>query len=121
MNAEETVLTFIAAWNRLDQERIYALMADDIVYHNMPLKPVRGRDAVREHLAAWPVDECEWELLNIAARGDVVLTERVDRFRRGEDRIVVPVMGAFEVADGLITHCRDYFDLRATRPQQQPA
>jgi len=117
MTAEETVLAFIEAWNRLDQERIYALLAADVVYHNMPLKPVQGRAAVREHLDQWPVDECEWELLNIAARGDVVLTERVDRFRRGEDRIVVPVMGAFEVADRLITHWRDYFDLRATKPQ----
>jgi limonene-1,2-epoxide hydrolase len=117
MTAEETVLAFIEAWNRLDQNRIYALLAADVVYHNMPLEPVQGRAAVRDHLAQWPVDECEWELLNIAARGDVVLTERVDRFRRGEDRIVVPVMGAFEVADGLITHWRDYFDLRATRPQ----
>ena len=117
MTAEETVLAFIQAWNRLDQERIYALMAEDIIYHNMPLKPVQGREAVREHLAAWPVDECEWELLNIAARGQIVLTERVDRFRRGEERIVVPVMGTFEVADGLITHWRDYFDLRATKPR----
>jgi limonene-1,2-epoxide hydrolase len=121
MNAEETVLAFIAAWNRLDEARIYALLADDVVYHNMPLRPVQGREAVRAHLAEWPVDACEWELLNIAARGNVVLTERVDRFRRGEDRIVVPVMGAFEVADGLITHWRDYFDLRATRPQPRPA
>jgi limonene-1,2-epoxide hydrolase len=121
MTAEETVLAFIQAWNRLDQERIYALMAEDIVYHNMPLKPVTGREAVRAHLAAWPVDECDWELLNIAVRGNIVLTERVDRFRQGEDRIVVPVMGTFEVTDGLITHWRDYFDLRATKPQPRAA
>jgi limonene-1,2-epoxide hydrolase len=120
MTAEETVLAFIAAWNRLDQDRIYALMAEDILYHNRPLKPVRGRIEVRAHLDEWPVDACEWELLHIAARGNVVLTERVDRFRRGEDRIVVPVMGTFEVTDGLITHWRDYFDLRATKPQFQP-
>ena len=121
MTAEETVLSFIQAWNRLDQEQIHALMAEDIIYHNMPLTPVQGREAVREHLAAWPIDECEWELLNIAARGNVVLTERVDRFRVGEDRIVVPVMGAFEVSGGLITHWRDYFDLRATKPQPRAA
>jgi limonene-1,2-epoxide hydrolase len=121
MNAEETVLAFVEAWNRLDQDRIYALMADDIVYHNMPLQPVTGRAAVRDHLDAWPVDECEWEVLHIAARGNVVLTERVDRFRRGDDRIVVPVMGTFEVADGRITRWRDYFDLRATKPLSRTA
>jgi limonene-1,2-epoxide hydrolase len=117
MGAEETVLAFVAAWNALDWSRIYALLADDIVYHNMPLKPVLGRDAVRAHLDAWPVDACEWEVRNIASNGSVVLTERIDRFARGEDRIVVPVMGAFEVADGRIAAWRDYFDMGAIKPQ----
>ena len=117
MDAEETVLAFIDAWNALDHARIYALMAEDIFYHNIPLQPVRGREAVRAYLAAWPVDECEWSLTHIASRGNVVLTERVDRFVRGQDRIVVPVMGAFEVADGLITHWRDYFDMGAMKPR----
>ncbi|MDB5704222.1 MAG: Limonene,2-epoxide hydrolase [Sphingomonas bacterium] len=117
MGAEETVLAFVAAWNALDWTRIHALMADDIVYHNMPLKPVQGRETVRAHLDAWPVDACEWRLLNIATNGNVVLTERVDRFVRGEDRITVPVMGAFDVAGGRITGWRDYFDMGATRPE----
>lgn len=117
MDAEEVVRAFVAAWNALDDARIYALMAEDIVYHNMPMRPVTGIEAVRAGFAAWPVDSCEWVLLNIAARGDVVLTERVDRFTRGEDRITVPVMGTFEVKDGRITHWRDYFDMGALKPE----
>jgi limonene-1,2-epoxide hydrolase len=117
MNAEQVVRAFVDAWNVLDWARIYAMMSPDIVYHNMPLRPVAGIEAVREGFAAWPVDTCEWELLNIATSGDVVLTERVDRFTRGEDRIVVPVMGVFEVHDGLITHWRDYFDKAAMKPR----
>ncbi len=117
ISPEETVTAFVAAWSALDEARIYGLLADDVVYHNIPLAPVTGLEAVRAHLAAWPVDECEWELLNIAACGPVVLTERVDRFRRGPDRIVVPVMGAFEVRDGKIAQWRDYFDLGALRPR----
>ena len=66
MDPEQVVLAFVDAWNRLDEERIYGLMADDIFYHNIPLKPVQGRDAVRDHLAKWPVDESEWQVLNIA-------------------------------------------------------
>jgi limonene-1,2-epoxide hydrolase len=116
MNAEKTVLAFVDAWNRLDEARIHGLMADGIVYHNMPMAPVTGIAAVRAHLAAWPVDECEWIVRNIAVRGNVVLTERIDRFRRGADRIIVPVMGTFEVADGKITHWRDYFDMGALKP-----
>lgn len=117
MSPEETVLAFIEAWNRLDEERIYGLMAEDIVYHNMPMKPVTGIAAVRKGFAAWPVDTCEWVVLNIASRGNVVLTERVDRFTCGEDRITIPVMGTFEVVDGRITHWRDYFDMGAMKPE----
>jgi limonene-1,2-epoxide hydrolase len=117
MEAERVVLDFVEAWNRLDLGTIGALMADDIVYHNMPLKPVRGRDAALAYLAKWPVDACEWEIRNIAAHGDVVLTERVDRFVRGDDRIAIPVMGAFEVVDGRIAHWRDYFDMGAMTPE----
>lgn len=118
MSPEETVKAFVAAWNALDDVRIYGLLAHDVVYHNMPLAPVTGLEAVRAYLAAWPVDECEWELLNIASHGEVVLTERIDRFCRGADRIVVPVMGAFEVRDGRIVQWRDYFDMGALQPQR---
>jgi limonene-1,2-epoxide hydrolase len=117
MTAEEIVLDFVAAWNALDHDRIYALLAEDVFYHNIPMKPVIGREAVRRNMAAWPVDACEWEVLHIASKGPVVLTERIDRFTRGTDRIVVPVMGTFEVADGLIEQWRDYFDMGALQPQ----
>ena len=117
MDAETVVLAFVAAWNALDNTSIFDLMADDIVYHNMPMKPVLGREAVREHLAAWPVDSCDWQVLNIASRGGVVLTERVDRFVRGADHITVPVMGTFEVVDGRIAKWRDYFDMGALQPR----
>lgn len=120
MDPEQVVLAFIEAWNRLDQQKIAALMAEDIVYHNIPLEPVQGRQAALDYLAKWPVDTCEWELLHLAVRGNVVLTERIDRFTRGENRIVIPVMGTFEVADGRITHWRDYFDMGAMKPQPQP-
>ena len=117
MGAEDVVLAFVDAWNVLDHERIYALMADDIVYHNMPMSPVTGVEAVREHLESWPVDSCHWEVLHIASRGSVVLTERIDRFVRGEAHIVVPVMGTFEVVGGRIAHWRDYFDMGALKKQ----
>lgn len=117
MDPEATVLAFVEAWNALDWPRIYSLMADDIVYHNMPMKPVTGVEAVRRGFDAWPVDGCEWIVTNIASNANTVLTERIDRFIRGDDRITVPVMGAFEVADGKITRWRDYFDMNALKPE----
>ena len=50
MDAEDIVLAFVDAWNRLDEERIYGLLADDIVYHNMPMAPVTGIAAVRAQM-----------------------------------------------------------------------
>ena len=117
MDAEQVVRDFVDAWNALDETRIYALMSEDILYHNMPMRPITGREAVRAHLAKWPVDQCEWRILNMAVNGDVVLTERVDSFVRGDDRVVVPVMGAFEVRDGVNVHWRHYFDMGALKPQ----
>ena len=45
--------------------------------------------------------------------GDVVLVERIDELhsQTGEPMVeAMPVMGAFEVRDGLISAWRDYFD-----------
>ncbi len=50
-------------------------------------------------------------MLNIAAAGSVVLTERLDRFVMGGKTVELPVAGVFEVSDGKITAWRDYFDM----------
>jgi limonene-1,2-epoxide hydrolase len=54
----------------------------------------------------------EFEIVNLAASGPVVLTERVDRVGAGGGAPVapVPVMGRFEVDAGRITAWYDYFD-----------
>jgi len=117
MIAEEVVQAFVAAQERLDLDGSVALMTDDVIYHNIPFEPIVGRDNVRAYLAGWPVDSCVWEMRNIATRGNVVLTERIDYFTRGKDTITVPVMGAFEIVDGKIAHWRDYFDRAALKPR----
>jgi limonene-1,2-epoxide hydrolase len=60
-----------------------------------------------------PFERGEWEVKQIAAGGDVVLTERVDRFIGAEKTVELPVMGAFEIEDGKIAAWRDYFDMAA--------
>ena len=60
-----------------------------------------------------PATSCEFEMRAIAASGNVVLTERVDRFVLGGKTIAIPVMGTFEItADGRISAWRDYFDMQ---------
>ena len=59
----------------------------------------------------------------IGALGDgIVMNERSDRFQIGTHTITLRVMGVFELADGKITHWRDYFDMNqylAQLPQQE--
>ncbi len=117
-----TVEAFIAAWNRMDLEAIVAALSDDVHYHNIPLEPIDGRDAVRRYLeGAWQFSECRWTLTHAAAAGDVVLTERVDAFVINGHDVVLPVMGTFEIRDGRIAAWRDYFDLATYRAQLRSA
>jgi limonene-1,2-epoxide hydrolase len=109
----DTVRDFCAAWRRLDIEELMGFFTEDAVYHNMPGPPATGRDAVRKtierFLGGW--QRAEFELLNVAATGNTVFTERVDRVDAGGKHVDLPVVGVFEVADGKIRAWRDYFDL----------
>jgi len=85
----------------------------DAVYHNIPLDPVIGRDAIRDTIAMFlgMADKVWFDTLHIVADGPIVMTERIDHFAQGDRDIALPVMGTFEVRDGRITAWRDYFDM----------
>ena len=68
----------------------------------------------RRHQHPVGVVERGLEVLHQIAENDhgVVLTERTDRFKVGGKWVELPVMGTFELRDGLITAWRDYFDMQ---------
>jgi limonene-1,2-epoxide hydrolase len=107
------VRDFCAAFERRDIEGILGFFTEDAVYHNIPVAPANGTAAIRNVLQMFlgAATFAEFEVLNISASGDVVLTERIDRFEIGGKRVELPVMGAFEVKDGKIAAWRDYFDM----------
>lgn len=110
---------FVAAWNQQDFEAIIGFMHDDIFYHNIPMTPLSGKANVRAYLEAiGQFDKIDWKILNIAANGEKVLTERVDAFTLNDRDISLPIMGIFELKDGLIWAWRDYFDLEDYRRQR---
>jgi limonene-1,2-epoxide hydrolase len=114
MDAEEIVLEFCRAVPRRDVARLLGFFSEDAVYHNIPVAPVSGHEGIGKVLSGFlgPASDAEFEVLAISSRDGVVLTERIDRFTIGGKRIVLPVMGAFEVgSDGRITAWRDYFDM----------
>jgi limonene-1,2-epoxide hydrolase len=115
MNPEQIVRRFCEAAARRDVKELGGYFTDDAVYHNIPVAPVTGRDAIEATLAQFltPATSCEFEMLAIATAGNVVLTERIDRFVLNGKSIALPVMGSFELTpDGKIKAWRDYFDMQ---------
>jgi limonene-1,2-epoxide hydrolase len=109
----ELVRRFCGAWAEGDVDALVAYFTDDAVYHNIPISPVTGKDAIKTTIEGFAagVDKIEFRVNAIAVDGDVVLTERVDVFTTPAKSIELPVMGTFEVRDGKIAAWRDYFDL----------
>ena len=108
------VRDFIAKFEALDVEGIMATFSDSAFYHNIPMEPLSGIDAIRGFIESFmePITEISWALHFIAEdENGVVMTERVDTFIFGDKRVVMPVMGTFEFENGKLTKWRDYFDL----------
>jgi limonene-1,2-epoxide hydrolase len=104
------------AWNMMDLDEYHRLFDAQVDYRNIPLPGDRhiGPDAVHAVLSAF-LDRWDATLRvdNIAAAGNVVLTERTEIFSHragGKPGFELPVMGAFEFRDGKITAWRDYFE-----------
>lgn len=110
---EKTIRDFIAAWSRLNVEELVGYFTDDGVYHNMPMQPVKGREALKQFiggfLSGW--SKTEWEILTLVTAGDTVIAERVDRTVANGKKIDLPCCGVFEMRGGKIAVWRDYFDL----------
>ena len=112
-DAEALVLRFCSAFADHDAEALRPFFTDDVIYHNIPIDPVVGIDATIELIASFTAmfEGAEFEILNLAVRDGVVLTERVDTFAMGDTKVTLPVMGTFEIRDGKISAWRDYFDM----------
>jgi limonene-1,2-epoxide hydrolase len=112
---ESVVRAFCRAVEQRDVAALVDFFTEDAVYHNIPLAPLTGREAIASTLTQFiaPASLVEFELIGIATAGSTVYTERVDRFVIGEKRVELPVMGAFEITpDGKIRAWRDYFDMQ---------
>lgn len=109
----DTVTEFCAAWARLDIDELLEFFTPDAVYHNIPVDPVVGTDAIRAMVSMFTagVEGIEFRLVHLATNGNVVMTERVDVFSLPTKQISLPVMGTFEIVDGRIAAWRDYFDM----------
>ena len=109
----DLVVRFLRAWAHDDVDGALDLVTDDLVYANVSLPTIYGRDRL-ERLAR-PVLRpgrmgFDVHFNHVATEGDVVLTDRIDElhFRRFASRFWV--YGRFVIRDGRIAVWRDSFD-----------
>ncbi len=120
--AADLIQQFCEAWGKgATVDEIVEYFTDDAVYHNIPVDPVTGKDAIKATISMFTtgVDRVEFRVRHLVVDGDVVLTERVDAFYLPNKTIELPVMGTFELRDGKIAAWRDYFDLNQYMSQLQ--
>src|SRR5438034_9340881 len=97
---ETVVREFCAMWPERNVERFLEYFTDDAVYHNMPLEPVSGKNGIREVVNLFiRAQEIEAEIVHLLARGTLVFTQRIDRFRPGHKRVQLPSAGVLDSRD----------------------
>ena len=103
----------LAALESHDSGRLRPFLTDDVIYHNIPIEPAVGLEAALTFLDGFfaMFSETKVEILHLAVRDAVVLTERIDTLTMNGNAVPLPVMGTFELRDGKISAWRDYFDM----------
>ena len=116
MDADRIVRDFCDAWGRTDIDAIMAAFSEDAVYHNIPMEPCKGKDAIRSFIAGMlggMARSVRFEILHQVVSGHLVMNERVDTIELETGSVDLPVCGVFELnADGKIVAWRDYFDMK---------
>ena len=110
----EIAETFFAHWSANRIEEALAMLSDDVLYDNVPFPDIVGRENVRKFHVDFGLGSdfrADWKIVNVAAVGNVVLSERIDDFIHSSGiTVTLPVMGTLTVEDGMIIVWRDYFD-----------
>ena len=97
-----------------DAELLRPFLCDDASFHIQGIPPSHGIEAVIGNLR-WQMDICpdlyEYEIVSMAAEGDVVMVERID-WTRSPVGIVwgCPILGVFVLENGMIKRWTDYWD-----------
>lgn len=111
---DEVVTEFCAKWANPDPTELAAHFTEDGVYHNIPMDPVTGREAIAAFIAEFTatVDGIDFRVHRQVSSGNLVFNERTDVMRLKDGReLPLPVAGVFDIVDGQIASWRDYFDM----------
>jgi len=110
---EQVVRDFCSAWLRRDLDEILSYITDDMVYHNIPVPVIEGRENVALIFKTFLelMHHIDLEIVSLMVDGDKVFCERIDRMTANTGHTDLPVGGYFELRDGKIAVMHEYFDL----------
>ncbi len=115
----ETVTAFCAAFSKdHGKSAVRQWFTPDTIWVNEGISVTTGIDEAIAALEAVEksvgIKDAHFDMLAIAADGNRVLTERLDRFERADGSEIgsAMVMGIFEVEGDHIVAWRDYYDVR---------
>ncbi len=102
----------LAAWDGRDWDRVLALFAEDGVLHSMMIDPIVGRSALADRLTMLGAKEHKVNLTikHVGVVDGLVFMERVDEIILHGRMSPVPVVGVFDIADGVVKAWREYYD-----------
>lgn len=122
--AEQVVFDLVEGWTDLESQRqtFKNHLADDVEWWNGGWPVIHGRDVALTLLDFFAdligMAEARIEVKNVASRGNVVFTERVDRLYRADGTLISepPIVGIFEIENGKVARWREYEDPRHLFP-----
>jgi steroid delta-isomerase-like uncharacterized protein len=126
-----TVRRLIDAWNSHDLDRIGRVFHPDFENHQLPLPPVRGRDAYLRHCAEWftAFPDFRIEAVSLFGDGRRVCLESRGGGTRAAGFFGAPASGrvetnyacdVFEFEDDLIRRERGYWDFSVATGHPAP-
>jgi limonene-1,2-epoxide hydrolase len=108
-SADELVTEFCKKWATPDPEELAGYFTEDAVYHNIPMEPVQGREAIEQFIAGFTAvfDGIDFQVHKQVCDGDLVINERTDVMRRKDgDPIALPALSARPAAAPTGCGCR---------------
>ncbi len=115
MDPDKIIREFCDAWERGDVDTIVDAFTEDAVYHNIPMAPCEGKEAIGAFVSVFfesMSKSTRFEILKQVTAGNCVMNERIDHLELASGKVALPVCGVFELtSDGKISGWRDYFDM----------
>jgi limonene-1,2-epoxide hydrolase len=117
---EKLVTEFCMSLESGNMTKLVSYLSEEVVYHNIPWRPVTGHAGVRQVLGPFLEGPgratVKMNIKHTTSSGNTVMNERLEEWVKGSVKLDLPVLGVFEIKNGKITHWRDYFDAKSSAP-----